>query len=220
MCILMCLGLSLTVLFAHQFFVPFFSSLFWNIVWFSFISSIGVLALIFCCVLRWLLWGQADWLWVAAQASCSQVNDWQDDWPAFFTQHRLQAQLDLIEKDYGDREARELWSRLQVGTADASPGKRLCSHVPPHAWGFLQSRDQGVLSPGVQLVQLGTRVTPLAPQCSSQCWVTRCLIWGFSQVPGSWLFPPLSHVSLLVTLGYSSHFLLCQSMNVSTSVKM
>ncbi|KAG8507534.1 Ketosamine-3-kinase, partial [Galemys pyrenaicus] len=42
-----------------------------------------------------------------------QVNEWQDDWATFFTRHRLQAQLDLIEKDYGDREARELWSRLQ-----------------------------------------------------------------------------------------------------------
>lgn len=43
-----------------------------------------------------------------------QVNEWHDDWPTFFTRHRLQAQLDLIEKDYADREARELWSRLQV----------------------------------------------------------------------------------------------------------
>uniref|UniRef100_A0A8C0E3W6 protein-ribulosamine 3-kinase n=1 Tax=Balaenoptera musculus TaxID=9771 RepID=A0A8C0E3W6_BALMU len=47
-----------------------------------------------------------------------QVNDWQDDWPTFFTQHRLQAQLDLIEKDYADREARELWSQLQVKIPD------------------------------------------------------------------------------------------------------
>ncbi|XP_036079784.1 fructosamine-3-kinase isoform X3 [Rousettus aegyptiacus] len=43
-----------------------------------------------------------------------QVNEWLDDWPTFFTRHRLQAQLDLIEKDYADREARELWSRLQA----------------------------------------------------------------------------------------------------------
>ncbi|XP_006886179.1 PREDICTED: fructosamine-3-kinase [Elephantulus edwardii] len=43
-----------------------------------------------------------------------QVNEWLDDWPTFFSRHRLQAQLDLIEKDYADREARELWSRLQV----------------------------------------------------------------------------------------------------------
>jgi len=47
----------------------------------------------------------------------TQVNEWQDDWPTFFTRHRLQAQLDLIEKDYADREAQELWSQLQVGTA-------------------------------------------------------------------------------------------------------
>ncbi|KAM9638516.1 fructosamine-3-kinase isoform 2-T2 [Morphnus guianensis] len=43
-----------------------------------------------------------------------QVNEWQSDWPSFFIRHRLQAQLDLIEKDYGDREARELWSQLKL----------------------------------------------------------------------------------------------------------
>ncbi|XP_044234680.1 fructosamine-3-kinase isoform X2 [Ursus arctos] len=47
-----------------------------------------------------------------------QVNEWQDDWPTFFARHRLQAQLDLIEKDYADREARELWSQLQVKIPD------------------------------------------------------------------------------------------------------
>ncbi|XP_075415637.1 fructosamine-3-kinase [Tenrec ecaudatus] len=47
-----------------------------------------------------------------------QVNEWEEDWPAFFTRHRLQAQLDLIEKDYADREARELWSQLQVKIPD------------------------------------------------------------------------------------------------------
>lgn len=45
------------------------------------------------------------------------MNEWQDDWATFFARHRLQAQLDLIEKDYTDREARELWSQLQVGMA-------------------------------------------------------------------------------------------------------
>ncbi|KAM6111309.1 LOW QUALITY PROTEIN: fructosamine-3-kinase [Pterocles gutturalis] len=43
-----------------------------------------------------------------------QVNEWQSDWPSFFIRYRLQAQLDLIEKDYGDREARELWSQLKL----------------------------------------------------------------------------------------------------------
>ncbi|XP_045155836.1 fructosamine-3-kinase isoform X2 [Echinops telfairi] len=47
-----------------------------------------------------------------------QVNEWEEDWPAFFFRHRLQAQLDLIEKDYADREAQELWSQLQVKIPD------------------------------------------------------------------------------------------------------
>ncbi|XP_034646137.1 fructosamine-3-kinase isoform X4 [Trachemys scripta elegans] len=42
-----------------------------------------------------------------------QVNEWQSDWLTFFIRHRLQAQMDLIEKAYGDREARELWSQLK-----------------------------------------------------------------------------------------------------------
>ncbi|XP_037666550.1 fructosamine-3-kinase isoform X2 [Choloepus didactylus] len=46
------------------------------------------------------------------------VNEWQDDWLTFFTRHRLQAQLDLIERDCADREARELWSQLQVKIPD------------------------------------------------------------------------------------------------------
>uniref|UniRef100_A0A8C6GZA7 protein-ribulosamine 3-kinase n=1 Tax=Mus spicilegus TaxID=10103 RepID=A0A8C6GZA7_MUSSI len=51
-----------------------------------------------------------------------QVNEWQDDWPTFFTRHRLQAQLDLIEKDYADRETQELWSGLQVKIPDLFVG--------------------------------------------------------------------------------------------------
>ncbi|XP_054565557.1 fructosamine-3-kinase [Eptesicus fuscus] len=51
-----------------------------------------------------------------------QVNEWQDDWSTFFTRHRLQAQLDLIEKDYADREARDLWSQLQVKIPDLFRG--------------------------------------------------------------------------------------------------
>ncbi|KAJ0001322.1 hypothetical protein NQD34_006342 [Periophthalmus magnuspinnatus] len=43
-----------------------------------------------------------------------QVNDWQDDWVTFFTRQRLEHQLNLIEKSYGDRESRELWSKLQL----------------------------------------------------------------------------------------------------------
>ncbi|XP_064170455.1 ketosamine-3-kinase-like isoform X2 [Anguilla rostrata] len=43
-----------------------------------------------------------------------QVNDWQSDWVAFFTQQRLQHQLGLLEQSCGDREAQELWSQLQL----------------------------------------------------------------------------------------------------------
>lgn len=43
-----------------------------------------------------------------------QVNDWQDDWVSFFAQQRLQHQLSLVEQSYGDREARELWAKLQL----------------------------------------------------------------------------------------------------------
>ncbi|XP_055971421.1 fructosamine-3-kinase isoform X1 [Sorex fumeus] len=52
----------------------------------------------------------------------TQVNEWQDDWATFFTRHRLQAQLDLIEKDYADQELRELWARLQVKIPDMFSG--------------------------------------------------------------------------------------------------
>ncbi|ROL53087.1 Ketosamine-3-kinase [Anabarilius grahami] len=43
-----------------------------------------------------------------------QVNDWQDDWVSFHSQQRLQHQLGLVEQSYGDREARELWAKLQL----------------------------------------------------------------------------------------------------------
>ncbi|XP_053309349.1 ketosamine-3-kinase [Spea bombifrons] len=43
-----------------------------------------------------------------------QVNDWQEDWVSFYTRQRIQTQIDLIEKSSGDREARELWSQLQL----------------------------------------------------------------------------------------------------------
>uniref|UniRef100_A0A3Q3MTH8 protein-ribulosamine 3-kinase n=1 Tax=Mastacembelus armatus TaxID=205130 RepID=A0A3Q3MTH8_9TELE len=43
-----------------------------------------------------------------------QVNEWQDDWVTFFSQQRLQHQINMVEKSYGDREARELWAKLQL----------------------------------------------------------------------------------------------------------
>ncbi|KAM9296756.1 fructosamine-3-kinase-like [Gastrophryne carolinensis] len=43
-----------------------------------------------------------------------QVNEWQEDWVTFFASQRLEPQLNLIERDYGDREILQLWSELQV----------------------------------------------------------------------------------------------------------
>ncbi|XP_012695195.1 ketosamine-3-kinase [Clupea harengus] len=43
-----------------------------------------------------------------------QNNDWQDDWVAFYAQQKLGQQLGMVENSYGDREARELWSHLQL----------------------------------------------------------------------------------------------------------
>lgn len=43
-----------------------------------------------------------------------QDNQWQSDWVPFYTQQRLQHQLNMVEKSYGDRETRELWAELQL----------------------------------------------------------------------------------------------------------
>lgn len=43
-----------------------------------------------------------------------QDNHWQSDWVSFYSQLKLQHQLNMVEKSYGDRETRELWAQLQV----------------------------------------------------------------------------------------------------------
>lgn len=43
-----------------------------------------------------------------------QENEWQDDWATFYARQRLQVQLNMAEKNYGDRESRELWAQLQL----------------------------------------------------------------------------------------------------------
>ncbi|XP_054710439.1 ketosamine-3-kinase-like [Uloborus diversus] len=43
-----------------------------------------------------------------------QVNSWKSDWFEFYAQQRLGHQLQLIETNFGDREARELWSELSL----------------------------------------------------------------------------------------------------------
>ncbi|XP_004621122.1 ketosamine-3-kinase [Sorex araneus] len=47
-----------------------------------------------------------------------QVNDWQEDWVAFYTQQRIQPQMNMVEKGSGDREALELWAALQLKIPD------------------------------------------------------------------------------------------------------
>ncbi|XP_070572134.1 ketosamine-3-kinase-like [Ptychodera flava] len=51
-----------------------------------------------------------------------QNNDWQDDWITFYTRQKLGRQLELIEKKRGDREAIELWSKLQLKIPDFFKG--------------------------------------------------------------------------------------------------
>ncbi|KAK2179675.1 hypothetical protein NP493_477g00038 [Ridgeia piscesae] len=42
----------------------------------------------------------------------AQDNSWTDDWVTFFCEKKLQKQLDLVEKEYHDSEARTLWGQL------------------------------------------------------------------------------------------------------------
>lgn len=106
-----------------------------------------------------------------------QVNEWQEDWPTFFARHRLQAQLDLIEKDYADREARELWSQLQVG-ADVTLGDRGC----PHRWlrtSLVKAHRICVGSSGG--VEPGSR--------DGQVWTHQCLTIGLMGNLGRGWYP-------------------------------
>ncbi|XP_004404503.1 PREDICTED: ketosamine-3-kinase isoform X2 [Odobenus rosmarus divergens] len=42
----------------------------------------------------------------------------QEDWVTFYARQRIQPQMDMVEKGSGDREARELWSALQLKIPD------------------------------------------------------------------------------------------------------
>ncbi|KAJ8021819.1 Ketosamine-3-kinase [Holothuria leucospilota] len=55
-----------------------------------------------------------------------QDNSWCKNWVEFYTRQKLGQQLDLIEKDYGDREARELWSQLQRCIPKMFEGLEIC----------------------------------------------------------------------------------------------
>uniref|UniRef100_F7FYS5 protein-ribulosamine 3-kinase n=1 Tax=Macaca mulatta TaxID=9544 RepID=F7FYS5_MACMU len=45
------------------------------------------------------------------------VNDWQEDWVVFYARQRIQPQMDMVEKESGDR-ALQLWSALQLKIPD------------------------------------------------------------------------------------------------------
>ncbi|XP_033126776.1 ketosamine-3-kinase-like [Anneissia japonica] len=40
-------------------------------------------------------------------------NEWKSDWLEFYAQHRLKMQLDMIEREYNDRETRDLWPQVE-----------------------------------------------------------------------------------------------------------
>lgn len=40
-------------------------------------------------------------------------NSWKKDWVDFYVENRLQSQLDLIEKKYRDKDARNLWPQVK-----------------------------------------------------------------------------------------------------------
>ncbi|XP_035254331.1 ketosamine-3-kinase-like isoform X1 [Anguilla anguilla] len=76
--------------------------------------------------------GFAQTVWFCAlshlRISCvafTQVNDWQSNWVAFFTQQRLQHQLGLLEQSCGDREVQELWSQLQLKIPEMFEGAQV-----------------------------------------------------------------------------------------------
>ncbi|XP_003786080.1 ketosamine-3-kinase [Otolemur garnettii] len=54
-----------------------------------------------------------------------QVNDWQTDWVVFYAQQRIQPQMNMVEKESGDREALELWSALQLKIPDLFQGLQI-----------------------------------------------------------------------------------------------
>nr|XP_032801205.1 uncharacterized protein LOC116938191 isoform X1 [Petromyzon marinus] len=80
------------------------------------------------------------------------LNEWQEDWVTFFSRQRLQLQLDMIEKDYGERETRELWSRLQVM-------QLVCQHLQMQFLKDVGIRDMFVLPVMNEFVQTHREVS-------------------------------------------------------------
>uniref|UniRef100_A0A452Q7Z2 protein-ribulosamine 3-kinase n=1 Tax=Ursus americanus TaxID=9643 RepID=A0A452Q7Z2_URSAM len=68
--------------------------------------------------LQWCPAALGVFLWLWHFPLSTQVNDWQEDWVTFYARQRIQPQMDMVEKGSGDREARELWSALQLKIPD------------------------------------------------------------------------------------------------------
>lgn len=87
--------------------------------------------------LQWCPAALGVFLWLWHFPLSTQVNDWQEDWVTFYARQRIQPQMDMVEKGSGDREARELWSALQVRGASPGPaspaGEALWQVWPPVA---------------------------------------------------------------------------------------
>lgn len=79
------------------------------------------------------------------------MNDWQTDWVTFFAKQRIQPQMDMIEKNSGDREARELWAQLQV--EDLSVLKIAIAKYQSFKFSFHKTKLLFVITPQVLLVR-------------------------------------------------------------------
>ncbi|KAI1297860.1 Ketosamine-3-kinase [Halotydeus destructor] len=51
---------------------------------------------------------------VTCCGSLPMLNEWEDDWVSFYSRHRLDHQIRMIEDNFGDREISKLWSELQL----------------------------------------------------------------------------------------------------------
>uniref|UniRef100_H2ZLX1 protein-ribulosamine 3-kinase n=1 Tax=Ciona savignyi TaxID=51511 RepID=H2ZLX1_CIOSA len=73
--------------------------------------------------------------------SIGMPNDWHESWLEFFARNRLQAQLNLIENTYQEREALSLWSQIQRNLSKLIPNE--LKIVPSLLHGDLWSGNTG-----------------------------------------------------------------------------
>lgn len=103
-----------------------------------------------------------------------QVNNWQSDWVSFFARQRIQSQMDLIKRNSGDREARELWAQLQV-QAILSVLIVLTAGCQLSRFSFLKKKFLfvGLHQVGKRLLFLGIKM-PFILRCNGFCHSTLC----------------------------------------------